>query len=487
MKKWIIALLLVLSLTLPLVGVAEEAPAYNDVPYHIVDLDPADPNYYSELDLAELWNWKQIRNYPTLYTKESWQNYLSACSNLQNFDHDNLTDANKAELDKIKAAREALVQVRPFEGIDGEVIYIWGEDMPVTTPAEELVFAREDHDNADYRPFLTPYLVEDQTQAKGIWLVTSGGGNNFRSNPAEAYNICPRLNELGYNAFLLQRRVYPYNNDDIVMDMQRAIRFIKAHGEEWGLGGLDVIVNSGYSGSGGNLRVMLEKFYGDVTPDQFDTDYVCDDVDRVNADFDVAVFIYSASPIGETENTHFPHVFIGIGADDFMGPDGSIGMFKQLSDKNDPRFAKVFPELHIYGKNGHGFGAGIEGTSSELWLESADLYIGKVMGKNEKPVTGNPPEEFVLQQVVVQNDASTQNMDMIVTVYTTADHGKYYATYVTRGNLQIIYGVVIGGHPVEPEFDLSGGYAAKYNAHNIIWGLCDQSAWEPRVYAEDAQ
>ena len=475
MKKCILVLLLVAALVLPLAAMAENAQ-YNDVPYHTTDLPQTDENYYAELDLADLWNWKQIRNYPTLYTKESWQNYLSACANLQRFDHDNLTDQNKAELDKIKAAREALVQIKPFEGLDGEVIYIWGEDMPVTTPAESLVMQRADHDNQDYAPFIIPYLVEDQSQAKGIWLVTSGGGNNFRSNPAEAYNICPKLNELGYNAFLLQRRVAPYNSDDIVMDMQRAIRVIKANGEKWGLGGTDVIVNSGYSGSGGNLRVMLEKFYGDITPDQFDTDYVCDEIDKVNSDFDVAVFIYSGNTI-KTDNPNIPHIFIGVGEDDNF--EGSIRLFQQLKG-NDPRFAKVQPELHIYGQNGHGFGAGIKGTSSELWLESADLYIGKVMGKNEVIVTGDPPEEFVLKQVVVQNDASTQNMDMVVTVYTTADHGKYYATYVTRGNLQIIYGVLIGDHPVEPEFDLSGGYAAKYNAHNIIWGLCDQTKWEPR-------
>ncbi len=485
MKKGIVAFLLMLVMVLPICAMAEAAPTYNDVPYKTTDLAENDANYYSELDLAELWNWKQIRNYPTLYTKDSWQKYLAACSNLQNFDHDNLTDANKAELDKIKAAREALVQVKPFEGINGEVIYIWGEDMPVTTPAEELVITRADHDNEDYRPFITPYLVEDQSQAKGIWLVTSGGGNSFRSNPAEAYNICPKLNELGYNAFLLQRRVAPYNSDDIVMDMQRAIRYIKAHGEEWGLGGMDVLVNSGYSGSGGNLRVMLDKFYGDITPNQFDTDYVCDDVDKVNSDFDVAVFIYSGRPLDtESGNEHIPHIFIGVGEDDSF--EGSIDLFKQLKG-DDPRFAKVNPELHIYGQNGHGFGAGIKGTGSELWLETADLYIGKVMGKNEQVVTANPPEEFVLQQVVVQNDASTQNMDMYATVYTTADHGKYYMTYVTRGYQQIIYGVIIGNHPVEPEYDLSGGYAAKYRAHEILWGLCDQTAWEPRVYTEDAE
>ena len=49
--------------------------------------------------------------------------------------------------------------------------------------------------------------------------MTSGGGNTSRSNPVEAYAVCPEFNKLGYNCFLLQRRVAPYNNDDIVMDM----------------------------------------------------------------------------------------------------------------------------------------------------------------------------------------------------------------------------------------------------------------------------
>ena len=475
MKKRMLVLLLIAALLLPAAAMAESAEQFGDVPIRTVDLPETDENYFKELDLAELWNLKQIRNYPTLYVHKGWKSYLATCANLQGYDPDNLSDAAKEDLLKIKAAREALEQIIPFEGINGEVMYIWGEDMPVTTPAEKLVFTRDVHDDEDFRPFLTPYLLEDQSQAKGIWLVTSGGGNAFRSNPNEAYNICPRLNELGYNAFLLQRRVTPYDNDDIVMDMQRAIRFIKYHAEEWGLGGRDVLVNSGYSGSGGNLRVMLEKFYGDITPDQFDTDYVCDDNDRVNSDYDVAVVIYSGRPL-KTENPNIPHMFIAVGELDSF--EGSIQLYQQL--KTEERFKNVHPELHIYGLNGHGFGVGMKGTGSETWLESADLYIQHVMGKNAVIVDGNPPEEFVLKQVVVENNRGTQSMDVYVTVYTTADHSKYYMTYVTRGNQQIVYGSIIVGRPLAPDYDASGGYALKYNSHNVIWDLCDQTAWQPR-------
>ncbi len=473
MKKSIIALLLLLVMALPLAVLAEEA--YNDVPYKTVELPETDPNYYKELAIAELYNWKQIRNYPTLYTNDTWKAYLAASGNLQGYDFDALTDAQKEELLNVKAAREALVQIRPFmDGLNGEVIYIWGDDMPVTTPAEELVFRQEDHDEADYRPFLTPYLVEDQSQAKGIVLVTSGGGNNFRSNAVEAYYVCPAFVEQGYNAFLLQRRVYPYNNDDIVMDMQRAIRFIKYHAEEWGLGGTDIFVSSGFSGSGGNLRVLLEKFYGDITPDQFDTDYVCDEIDAVNSDIDVAIFIYSGSPLQTDDNPNIPHIFIGVGEDDSYA--GSIALFEQLKG-DDERFSNVNPELHIYGQNGHGFGAGTAGTSSELWIPSADLYIQKVMGKNETIVAGDPPERFVLWQLV---EYTSNNMGIPVMVYTTADHSEYYYSYNIRNTDSIVYGKIIGNTPVVPDYDSSGGFAAKYNSHTDIWALTDPTAWQPR-------
>ena len=59
----------------------------------------------------------------------------------------------------------------------------------------------------------------------------------------------------------------PYNNDDIVMDMQRAVRMVKYYSDQWGIdleGSLLAV--SGYSGSGGNIRTMLEKFYGNITP-----------------------------------------------------------------------------------------------------------------------------------------------------------------------------------------------------------------------------
>ena len=85
------------------------------------------------------------------------------------------------------------------------------------------------------KPFLVPYLVEDQSTAKGNMIVIAGGGYSSRGNAMEGYPIAEAFRDLGYNAYVLQRRVAPYNNDDIVMDMQRAVRVNQYNAESWGI------------------------------------------------------------------------------------------------------------------------------------------------------------------------------------------------------------------------------------------------------------
>lgn len=96
------------------------------------------------------------------------------------------------------------MQLIPY---DEEVLLIWGEDMPVLTEDVESQFTAESQDNADFRPFLIPYLMDDPSQAKGNLILISGGGNYLRGT--EAQDVAPVFVELGYNCFLLHRRVAP--------------------------------------------------------------------------------------------------------------------------------------------------------------------------------------------------------------------------------------------------------------------------------------
>ena len=71
----------------------------------------------------------------------------------------------------------------------------------MTTENVEAGFTVDSYDNADFRPFLVPYLVSDQSQAKGTLIVLSGGGNTTRSNPNEAYRVAPAFLVSGLQLF----------------------------------------------------------------------------------------------------------------------------------------------------------------------------------------------------------------------------------------------------------------------------------------------
>ena len=456
-----------------LLGMCSMAGAENEViqnpPYKFVELSEDDPAYWQAEWEAQVYNYKMIRNFPTLYPKDIWDAAQNNGGLTLNMNPEALTDANK---DQIRAAKEAIAvladnQLKPFcDGINGEVLYIWGDKMPITTPAENLQFSLEIYDNADFVPYIIPYLLENPGEAKGTIIVLSGGGNSTRSNPNEGYRVAPGFNELGYNCILLQRRVAPYNNDDIVMDLQRTVRFVKYYAKDWGID-LEgtLLAVSGYSGGGGNIRTLFTKFYGDITPDQFDASYVCDEIDKVNSDVDIAHIIYSGGPF-QTENPNIPHLFIAVGADD--GWNGSIEMFKQAYEMG------LDPELQIYAMNGHGFGAGNAGTTSMLWMQSCDMYMQKVMGYAEVSYEGEVPAEYTLTQDIMVGWFPIGETK--VNVYTNAERSKVLFTFFGWGENIMVEGLLINNRVADVTYDSVGYFSADAPK---MWELVDPAAWVP--------
>lgn len=448
---------------------------YKDVPYKTVSLKESDPNYYKELWAAELYNYKMVRNFPTLYVPVAWDACQAAGNQLEAMDVEKLTNADKTKIAAAKEAREAMEkqQLIPFAE---EVLYIWGDNnMPTTTKDVQKGFTKTSYDNSDFKPFLIPMLVADQSKAKGNLIVLSGGGNTTRSNPNEAYKVAPAFVKLGYNCFILQRRVEPYNNDDIVMDLQRAIRYMKNYAKEHDLGSQDVMAATGFSGGAGNICTLLEKYYGDITPDQFDKSYKPDAIDAINSDLDIALPIYSGRKL-TTENPKMPHLFLAVGEDDnLFGVAGQDCWDMYYQMKTDERYANVSPEMHIYGQNGHGFGAGNAGTSSMLWIRSADMYIQKIMGKAEIKFTGEIPAEFTLTQTVdVTWFPIGDHVD--VNVYVNSDMSKFLFTFFGWGDNIQVMGILINGRVADVTYDSVGYFGADAPK---IFELCDPNAWTP--------
>ena len=129
MKK-ILSLCMALIMLLGMCGIASaETAAFNEAPYKIVELDQNDPAYWQTEWEAQVYNYKMVRNFPTLYEKDAWDAAQNTGSLMMNIHPDALTDANKEQILAAKAAIDDLKnhQLKPFsDGINGEVIYIWG-------------------------------------------------------------------------------------------------------------------------------------------------------------------------------------------------------------------------------------------------------------------------------------------------------------------------------------------------------------------------
>ena len=130
-------------------------------------------------------------------------------------DYDICSDIVQEQLVELKALREGLVQTA--ETLDASVYYIWGEDMATYAEPDDYYLT---YTNEGFRPFLVPYLVEDQSTVRGNIIVIAGGGYMMRCNLYEGYNIAEYYRDNGYNAFVLQRRIEPFSRTDAHLDLQ---------------------------------------------------------------------------------------------------------------------------------------------------------------------------------------------------------------------------------------------------------------------------
>lgn len=372
------------ALCLLLCGICAQAEERVPVPLMTVDVDPADADYYQKAYETELYNMRVLRNFPMAFETEGYENFTSSANMLPKMDPAALTDAQKSTLDKLVAAQAELTQTVSYADVAWE---IWGEDMPCSVDADALVFTPNSFDNADMRPYLTPYVLDDQSAVKGNLIVIAGGGYSTRNNRFEGFPIAEAFNERGYNCFLLERRVEPYGAEDSWMDLQRSIRYLRYRAEELGLGATDNFLAAGFSGGSGTALGAIMYLYGDVQPTIYDADYVPDEIDAMNADLDVAFLIYGPNPAPVHDGTYAgfvsdnpnpPDMFIAAGADDATGaPQDNWTLYESV-------YGKSMVELHTFATVGHGFGVGFEGTNSAYWMDMADQFNQLSLKAREK-------------------------------------------------------------------------------------------------------
>ena len=114
-----------------------------------------------------------------------------------------------------------------------ERIYLWPEGkMPAKTDYTDPCDYRYNH-APDFRPYMFAMLLPEEVTPKGAVIVIPGGDHGESS--LQSYQVCRQLNAIGYQCFLLHNRVNhnPWCGEECGVDTARAIRYIRAHAQEY--------------------------------------------------------------------------------------------------------------------------------------------------------------------------------------------------------------------------------------------------------------
>jgi dienelactone hydrolase len=330
---------------------------------------------------------KYIIARPKAYTWDSFLPFFFYANKLI-FEYERFSRPLDEEADRLLAGlastKKKLVQVMDPEE---SIWYIWGDNgnnMPQEKDASNYdYFYRFDYPG--FKPCIVPYMLPDQSKVKGNIIVIAGGGFSLRWNQTEGYCVAEEFNKRGYNAFVLQRRLLPSPRLDALLDLQRAVRYLKFNASKHGIGAIEHIATNGYSGGGGTIIGALEECYGLRTPNEFYPNYVCDEIDFINSDYEAALLIYGGFAPRQTGNKNLPAIFAAVGARDsliFRGGLGRLETFTNLMQSNP----ELDLELHIFAGTEHGFGTGyavveqlyspsVAYIGTDRWMDLADDFL----------------------------------------------------------------------------------------------------------------
>ena len=288
----------------------------------------------------------------------------------------------------LQAFHDQRITYQPDGDLEEKRIYLWEEDnMPtVTEYTDNSDFTYLDE--PDFRPYLMEIPMEEGTEIKGTVILCSGGAFNNRCNQTEAGPAAEHLSALGYKCFILNYRVLPYTVGEGCLDLARAIRYVKANADTYGIDPEKIVV-MGFSAGGFLCSGTLVNYDGNVNGTVLDENYVPDELDEISADVNGMVLVYSiVSATGELgqdtedpqvfEKAELPSVFYIYGsADETVLPE-SVEANTEIMNQ-----AGVETEVHVLEDLPHGFGVGVDTQSrtyeaAETWIEDyLDAWLQK--------------------------------------------------------------------------------------------------------------
>ncbi|MCD8068466.1 MAG: alpha/beta hydrolase [Lachnospiraceae bacterium] len=134
-------------------------------------------------------------------------------------------------------------------------------------------------------PYLLPFVVKESRQAV---IVVPGGGYCTKEMEGEGTLIAEELNRNGITAFVLWYRTNPYYQPYPLLDMQRAVRYVRFHAKEYGYDE-DKISAIGFSGGGSQVAMFANILQGN---EKLCPDYPKDEIDRTDDRLNRIALVY---------------------------------------------------------------------------------------------------------------------------------------------------------------------------------------------------
>jgi acetyl esterase/lipase len=241
------------------------------------------------------------------------------------------------------------------------------------------------------KPSITVYLpAAEKATGTGV-VVCPGGGYGFLAMDHEGKDVAKWLTERGVAAFVLKYRIAPrYHHPAPMLDVQRALRAVRARAKEWSVDPKRVGV-WGFS-AGGHLASTAATHFDDGKSDAEDA------IDRVGCRPDFAILAYPVismkpgvthggsrknllgdNPAPELEKlmsndqqvtAKTPPTFLfHTDEDTAVPPENSILFYLALKK------AKVPAELHLYEKGRHGVGLAPKDPVLSTWPDRLEAWL----------------------------------------------------------------------------------------------------------------
>lgn len=234
-------------------------------------------------------------------------------------------------------------------------------------------------DGPDFIPNMEVFTVSENTTPKGAVIICPGGAFAFRSMQNEGYDIADMLVPMGYQCFIVNYRIQPYTMRESATDLQRAIRYVRAHADEYRINPENIALVGFSAGGILNGEVLLN--WRDLTNGTaLDSSYQPDELDKTPVSACAVGMIYSfygrlsvsMNDVETLRAANLPPAFYCWGT-----RDGFAGQFTQNANAVEQAGCRV--ERKILQNYPHGYGSG---GNASVWGNDFDTFLTSIMSGN---------------------------------------------------------------------------------------------------------